>query len=418
VEPWQEAADAMLCRDWFAAAAAASRLRSLPDYEQHHGPMLADLSALLPRGPFAKAWFGRDFVGHADAITAVAALRDEPVAISAGVDGTIRLWHLDDGACVRVLRGHESTIVTLHLPLEGRTLLSLDSGGLLIQWDLVSGQEVRRHKTPAWMLDGTPDGRLMLWAGPIGITVVQIDSGRHLRTLHTSCAAISISPDGRRAATATTDGFIRLWSVATGSHLYTLGGPVPPVRSMRFAGDGQGVMVGCEDGSVRLCDPQGRKEIRVLSGHTSPVTGLCSSADGQAMASGDASPCVRVWDLRSGTAVANLLGTPGWGRVLAMSPLGDRLIAGGEDGVLRLWHLDWHVEGRREDDWDEKALPCVEWYLATWPRPRHDWNDDYYDRLLAELRLRGYGHVSRDLLMQVMHEVIRARQRLSQLRSS
>jgi WD40 repeat protein len=108
------------------------------------------------------------------------------MALSASVDGTLRLWEVATGKRLRTFSGHTGAVLGCAFSPDGRMALSATDGGTLQLWEVASGASLRTFS---------------------GHTI----SG-HIITVW-SCA---LSPDGRFALSASIDQTLRLWDVASG----------------------------------------------------------------------------------------------------------------------------------------------------------------------------------------------------------
>ena len=92
----------------------------------------------------------------------------------------------------------------------------------------------------------------------------------------------------------------------------TLTGHTGCVNSVTYSPDGKKVASGSEDGTVRIWDV-GRGECeRTLTGHTGYVTSVTYSPDGKKVASGSADGTVRIWDVGRGECERTLTGHTNW----------------------------------------------------------------------------------------------------------
>lgn len=104
--------------------------------------------------------------GHSNDVRMVAFVGNRQV-VSAGDDKLVLVWDLKSGSQQQVLRGHEDGVVHLGISKGGQRLVSAEqrrSGGLVILWDGLKGQELKRYRVEKRidLLGLTPDGQILV----------------------------------------------------------------------------------------------------------------------------------------------------------------------------------------------------------------------------------------------------------------
>lgn len=155
--------------------------------------------------------------GHADWVVCVAFAADGKVALSGGLDRTIKLWDVATGRLLRTFPLKNVVLSSVAFSPDGWRVLSAGSDGIVRGWDTFTGQELFR-------LIGHTDA--------------------------VSC--VSVAPDGDRAATAGHDGTVRLWDLRLKKELKRFQGHAGNVLCVAFTPEGNTILSGGEDGTVRL----------------------------------------------------------------------------------------------------------------------------------------------------------------------
>jgi WD40 repeat protein len=155
--------------------------------------------------------------GHVGAITDIAVLADNQRVLSAGADGTVRLWKLPVAA--KPLQGHSAVIRGIVSASSGawtatwsddKTIRFRDAAGNSVGQPAAHQQAVTcaapRHDA-AQLASGDAAGVVSIWNSGNGAIEGLLPA--HQGAVH----AVEFSPDGTRLATSGADGFVRFWKL-------------------------------------------------------------------------------------------------------------------------------------------------------------------------------------------------------------
>lgn len=113
-----------------------------------------------------------------------------------------------------------------------------------------------RESPAAAFLAFTPDGRSLALGTALGPMLWDIDADEASRRFNASCAAVALSPDGKRVACVRGHGKgeIVFWETATGTPLGTLPGHGATVVKMAFSPDGATLVTASRDTTALVWD--------------------------------------------------------------------------------------------------------------------------------------------------------------------
>jgi WD40 repeat protein len=292
---------------------------------------------------------------------AVFARRGALLVTASEDEGTVELWDPARlGGCEMIPL--PAGLADVALSPDGRAA-SGHVGGQVCLLDLRTRRIERTLPLPggAYRVAFSPDGRTLAAACADRQTRLwEVASGRRVHTLGhgDTVSAVAFSPTGRLVATAGGGG-ARLWELPSGAPRATCAPPGGWI-CQAFSPDGTTLAVGGANHlvTVSLWDPStGRRrgELRDpgsvstpwRSGPTAPppdepslrVAAVAFSPDGATLAAGCSDGIIRLWDIASGQLRRTFSGHVAVVRGLAFAPDGRTLASLGEDNMLNLWHL-------------------------------------------------------------------------------
>jgi WD40 repeat protein/serine/threonine protein kinase/tetratricopeptide (TPR) repeat protein len=298
------------------------------------------------------------WAGHAPGkqVSDVVLSGDGRIALTAGWDGTARVWDVATGRQLRRLEGFGDRAGCASLSRDGRRALVAGDGTAVVVWDVTTRKVIRRFtKARGWTGSGrlSPDGRRALFGdAPDLLRLGDLDTGKVLRTLKGHAGQIqdvAISRDGRRALSGSRDGTMCLWDLETGKLLRRRAGHAGVVGAVEFSHDGRQAVSGCADGVVRLWDLETGVAVRRFEGHGAgrDIGIVAVSPDGKRVLSGSRDRKLMLWDAATGRLLHQFV-VSGDHFGAAFLPGGRRALSADGDGGVHLWSLSEHAARARE----------------------------------------------------------------------
>jgi WD40 repeat protein len=205
----------------------------------------------------------------------------------------------------------------------------------------------------AYRLAFSPDGSMLATGslrrtpGAVMLRLWDARTGKLIRNLpddpartgHTSAVwALAFHPSGKRLASSSADGTVRMWDVATGEEQADFNVEDESGTSgLAFHPNGTQLACASLEGVVHIRDAQSGKALGVLAGHRSSVQCVAYSHDGRRMATGSADLTVRIWDTETSQELLSLAGHEELIAGVAFGAEDLQLFSYAFDGSLRLW---------------------------------------------------------------------------------
>ncbi|PON20926.1 hypothetical protein TGAM01_v210211 [Trichoderma gamsii] len=265
--------------------------------------------------------------GHQGPVMSLIYLDNNQIA-AASMDGTIKIWDVITGTCLRSPAGIEGFSALISLK-NGR-LASDSKGGIIQIWDPTTGDE--RIAT------GLKSGKIKIWDLNAGICIQTLEG-------HNGSIQALDSYGDDRIISGSSDKTVRIWDISTGECIQTLTGHTGVVRSVAYSTDGQ-IASASGDCTIKIWDAATGECVQTLTGHESGVFSVAYSTDGQiASTSGDNT--IKIWDAATGVCTRTLKGHSGTSLTVAFLDNG-QLASSSIDMTIKIWdlHATANVEAR------------------------------------------------------------------------
>jgi WD40 repeat protein len=188
----------------------------------------------------------------------------------------------------------------------------------------------------------TPDGKRAVSASYDGaLKVWDLDTGRVLRALEGHFWLVygaAVTPDGKWAVSASGDHTLKVWDLDTGRALATLEGHSGHVFGVAVTPDGKRAVSASQDRTLKVWDLDSGLVLRTLEGHSDFVSGVAATPDGKRAVSASWDKTLKVWDLGTGRVLRTLEGHSEPVYCVAVTPDGERAVSGSWK-IQKVWDL-------------------------------------------------------------------------------
>jgi WD40 repeat protein len=222
-----------------------------------------------------------------------------------GDDGSVRIWNAATGKSVTELKTQGNRPTTLAWSHNGKRLATGGQGPSIHLWqaDGAAGPVFDRQPDEVLALDWNVDNKcLAVGYGDKDKTIRLINAatgkvGPVCKGHKQAIFDVKWSPDGKRLASASSDGTVRTWQ-ANGQAMAVLQGDWLQ-RTLAWSPDGKLILGGSIEGTCRLWRADGSL-VRAWHAHDAEVTAVAFSNDGQELFSAGNDSVLRCWSSARG----------------------------------------------------------------------------------------------------------------------
>lgn len=387
--------------------AALAKAEKLPNWESIRGKAVPwdVLSRNCIREKPIDAICSAVLQGHQETVSTVAVSLDGRLAASAGRDNEIRIWNLESGNPVREIDGHYDWIRSIVLSQDTKFLISGSWDQSVRVWSLASGQCVRTLPDKIKSITQialNPQGRILAVANGAGIMIfwdILSDSILSYRQAHRGAInSIRFSRDGRFIITAGDDSTVRIWDLASGENIRTITTHKSPLAAALMTTDlSKAVSVG-KDGGIHVWDIKNDLPLFQVQGHIAEVTAIDNMGDDRFLITTSKDSTMRIWNLLDGSLMRTIESQGSALTSFGMNLAGNRFVTGSEDAAVRVWDVFWRFSYPERFERAENAETLLRTLLSLYCPPGKlnvapKVDDNVIQRIRLEMEYRGYGRI-------------------------
>lgn len=241
--------------------------------------------------------------GHSKWVNALAFSPDGRKIATVSTDQTVKVWDVKTGEETATLMGHTRGVNTT--AFVNGTIYTGSGDGTIKTWASESfGPETWTLDGGTYGIDFSGDGKRVATASWLGkVRIWDAGSGRELRqwiAQEQSANAVAISPDQKRLVSVGNDGKIKLWDADSAAEIRTFETVKgPQLISVAFTPDGRHVLSASSNATAKLWEAESGREVRSFN-HGADVTYIAMSPDGKWTATGGSDGNVKIWETATG----------------------------------------------------------------------------------------------------------------------
>jgi len=239
--------------------------------------------------------------GHTGAVRGLSLSADATLLLSGSDDETVRLWHLETGAVVKVFPAFSAVNCVAFSPDRSLAACGCDDASVRL-WDLAAGNGLSAlsgHSASVWTVAFAPTGRQLASGCDTGdvrfwdVSTLPAKATSAINGCPSAVLALAYAPRGDRLAGGLFDGSLLVWDLRAGVERLRL----DDVTAFAWLPGGEALVVSGEGDALRLAASTTGEVLTEFRGFESPVSALAVAGDGRTLIAADSAGRVHVWDI-------------------------------------------------------------------------------------------------------------------------
>lgn len=232
--------------------------------------------------------------------------------------GEVREWNVIDSKSSRVFLGHRDAIYAIALSPDGKTLATGSYDQKIKLWDVATGKETKTlsgHNGCVYDLAFRPDGKILASASADRtIKLWDVATGQRRETFSQPLKdqfAVAFSADGKKLVAGGADNRIRVWEVSenaaetTNPILESKFAHEGAILNLVFSSDGKKLLSSADDRTVKLWDFAEMKELLLLEKQSDWPPALSFGADDKTILVGRLDGVIGIYDSGTGKLISS-----------------------------------------------------------------------------------------------------------------
>ncbi len=247
-----------------------------------------------------------------------------------------------------VYKGHTDAVRSIDFAPGSRTFYTAGSDGRLLRWSLndtsrqyelvINNSRVNR------VIDVSDDGQwLACGTDGLGIQLFRLNGKAsepaYFEAHRNQVRDLVFHPDNKSMLSAGVDGSVLLWTLQSGKQ-EKIGSFESEVQSIAVSREGDQIAIGLREGLILTLDLESRKADTLYRSNAKRILALAYNKDGSILASGELNGSVKVWNLDNSELIVDLPGHDTRITDIVFNEDSKLMASSSIDGKIYLWETE------------------------------------------------------------------------------